>query len=222
MKAVFRPEKGADPFRENSCIYFVPAPDYGKDAAWLRKKISETGGAMYFSAGEAEYQVYGQLEGNFRKARHENGAEMHFLAGPILSIPDHGGALKDQKSRGDLSPAVRLAKSGDIKLYPAHERQLYTFRVFERPGISNIMEPYAPGNKTRGSWYFYRSPTEAAAWKKRFMEAVDQKKEVKSSFSDHFVFLTAEEIADLKHSILKKCRNLWSIDIGSCREFLEE
>lgn len=203
-------------------VYYLNQPDYDKDAAWLRKKLRTTGGKMYFSAGEARHQVYSQLEDDFRFASEENYADIHFVAGPVLNIPEADGLNKKQEGRENLSPIVRLAKDEKIKLYAADKRVPYTFRIFEDIESANVLESYAPGENTSGAWYFYNWWVEAMSWKHHFDDSVRSKKPLRDSFLDNFLFLTDKETEELKRWSYNKHKDIRNIDLDSCREFWRE
>jgi len=193
--------------------------NYDKDASWLRKNLRTTGGYIYFSTGEANHHLYSQLEEDFQRARDENNADIYFVAGPIMSVPENSRYEKKQEGRENLNPIVRLAKEGKVLLYPAEKRVSHTFRVFEDIPIANVLEPYSPGDRPSGSRYFYHWWTEAASWKTRFTEATLWKKSVSNSFLDHFLFLTDKEIVELRKWTSSKKIDINKIDLEACREF---
>lgn len=203
-------------------VYFLEQPGYDNDAAWLRKKLWTTGGKMYFSSDEAEHQIYSQLEDDFKYAQDENHADIHFVAGPVLNIPEVEGLKKKQEGRENLSPLVRLAKDEKIRLYASEKRLPISYRVFEDLGISNILEPYAPGENPKGSWYFYNWWVEAMSWKHRFDDAVRNKKPLKDSFLDNFLFLSDKETEELKSWAYNKHKDVRNIDLETCREFWQD
>ena len=203
-------------------VEYEPAPDYDKDAAWLRKKLSQTGGYMYFSAGEADPELYSRLEEDFKRAKDEHNADISMVAGPVISIPAVDGLKKAQKGREYLSPVVRLAKEEKILLYPADKRLPQTFRIFSDIEAANIEEPHAPGEKPSAARYIYNWWIEYAPFETEFYLATSWKKPVTDNFPDHFLFLTEGEIADLREWAAKKGKDVMKIDLKTCREFWAE
>ncbi len=203
-------------------VYYQEQPGYGKDAAWLRKQLKTIRDDIYISSGEAEHQVYAQLEDDFRAARDDIDSRIHFVAGPIINVPEDKKYEKKQEGRENLSPVVRLSKDGKIELYASEKRMPYSFRVFDNIAIANVLEAYPPGERPNGSWYFYHWWTESASWKSKFTEVTSGKNPVKGNYLDHFLFLTDKEIADLKKWASSKGKDIRKIDLSSCREFWSE
>ena len=199
-----------------------PAPDYGKDAAWIRKQLSRTGGYMYFSAGEADPELYSRLEEDFKRAKDEHNADISMVAGPVISIPAVDGLKKRQEGREYLSPVVRLAKEEKILLYPADKRLAQTFRIFSDIEAANIEEPHAPGEKPGAAKYIYNWWIEYAPFETEFYLATSWKKPVTKDFTEHFLFLTDAEIADLRKWMSSKSKDAMKLDLATCREFWEE
>jgi len=211
-----------DPFSEDIRIFFINAPDYETDISWLRKKLKESRGNMYFTSGRANYHVYNNLEEEFRIAKERNDAVIHFLAGPLISVPGNGAEKRSQEGREDSNVAIRLAREGIIKLYPSQKRQRYHFRVFEDMGVTNVVEPHHLGVRSSGSWYFYDSKFEANHWKRLFEEAVGDKTPVIENFTDYFLFITDRESEELVKWARRMNLNVDDIDLETCREFWQE
>ncbi len=201
-----------------SKTYYVNEPSYDTDAAWLKKILLNSSGDIYFSSGEVEYQVYSKLAEEFHGAW-VNGVDVHFMAGPIINVPENYGTEKKQKGREELNPITNLAKWGKIKLYPSEMRQLPDYRIFEDIPVMNVLEPHAPGDKPSGSLYVYTSWIDAAPWIRRFNESTEYKKPVSKNFHEHFLFLTDKEVGELRNWASKKRIDVNKIDLETCREF---
>lgn len=203
-------------------VEYEPALNYDKDAAWLKEKLTQTGGYMYFSVGEAEPELYSLLEEDFRRARDENNADIYMVAGPVISIPASDGLRKRQEGRENLSPVVRLAKEGKILLYPTEKRLSHSFGLFLNTDTGSIKEPYVPGENPSKVRYVYNWWGEIAEYELLVNEARFSKKSVTKDFTESFLFLTDGEIAELRKSAARKNIDVNKIDIESCKEFWKE
>jgi len=212
-----------NPFKEyDSRVYFHKEPDFDTDAAWLRKKLKNTTGDVYISSGEANYQVYNQLEDELRFANDKGKVKIRFLAGPLISIPSAPGLERRQKGREFLNVIVKLAGEHRLELYPAPHRQKFHYRVFENEAITNIMEPHPLGIISSGSWFFYGSRFEAEEWKKKFVEAIAGIPPAQEGFLDRFLFLTEEENGELRDWAIKNNVDVNKVDLNECRAFWKQ
>lgn len=203
-------------------VEYEPVPNYEKDAAWLREKLNQTGGYMYFSAGEADPELYSRLEEDFKRAKDEHNADISMVAGPVISIPETDGLKKGQEGREYLSPVVRLAKESKILLYPADKRLSHTFMLFQDIDTAKVHEPYAPGERPSEARNIYNWWIELAPYELLFNDATFWKRPVTNDFTDHFLFLTDGEIADLREWAAKKGKDVMKIDLKMCRDFWAE
>ena len=203
-------------------VHYSTEPGYGNDAVWLQEQLKVVQDDVYISSGEAEHQVYAQLEDDLRFARDEINSRIRFVAGPIISVPEDKKYENKQEGRENLSPVVRLAMDGKIELYAAEKRMPYSFRVFDNIAMANVLGTYPPGERPKGARYYYHWWTESASWKSKFTEATSGKSPVKGNYLDHFLFLTDREIADLKKLASNRGKDIGKIDLTSCREFWDE
>jgi len=88
--------------------------------------------------------------------------------------------------------------------------------------MANVLEPYSPGERPKGSRYIYNWWTETSSFKSKFTEATLGKSPVRGNYLDHFLFLTDEETVELGKWASEKGKNIRKIDLDSCREFWNE
>jgi hypothetical protein len=201
-------------------VYFLATPDCDTDAAWLRRKFKyTTGGNIYIISGEANHDVYNQLEPEMRHAVESKGATIHILAGPIISIPWTPGVERKQDGREFPNSVVKLAAEDKLKLYPSPERQEFHYRVFDRDAITNITEHHPLSARTSGSWYFYGSRAEADGWEKAFLASISGLSPVRKDFLRQFLFLTGDENEVLKKWAARQYIDINKIKLGDCRDF---
>jgi hypothetical protein len=79
-----------------------------------------------------------------------------------------------------------------------------TFRIFSDIEAANIQEPHAPGDKPSAARYIYNWWIEYAPFETEFYLATSWKKPVTKDFTEHFLFLTEGEIANLRKWMSRK------------------
>jgi len=210
------------PWRPQPKVEFEPALNYDKDAAWLRDRLAQYGGDIYLSAGEADPELYARVEEDLTRAKDRHNADIHMLAGPVISIPAVDGLKKEQQARAYLSPVVRLAKEEKISLYASEKRLPQTFELFIDIDTGHVQEPCALGEKPATGRFFYNWWVQIAEYELLVNQARFSKKPVTKDFTEHFLFLTEGEIADLRKWAASKGKDVMKLDLATCREFWGE
>jgi len=207
------------PWRPQPKIEYEHAPDYSKEAAWLEKKLEQYGGNLYLCAGEAAPELYERLEEPLKRAKDEHNVDIHVLAGPVISIPAGDGLKKRQEGREYLNPVVRLAKEEIIQLYPSEKRLPQNFELFIDIDTGHVQEPCALGEAPGAGRFIYNWWCELAEYELLINHARFSKEPVTKDFTEHFLFLTDAELADLRKWVASKGKNIMEIDLATCREF---
>lgn len=210
-------------YLKRGVVYRYPYPDVSIDVAWLRKALSESFGEIYFSSGEANYKVYSELKDVMENAIKERGAEIHFLTGPIISVPDEITKNLTQQERMTLNPIIQLAQEGKIRLYPAKRRLSKHYRVFKDMKIVSAFDLHDLCERSDNLWLYYGDEIETVLRLEDYTKQISKTKQIMPSddFAKFFVFLNDNEINTLKSWAKQRKINTINIDIDACKNFLE-
>jgi hypothetical protein len=203
-------------------VYRYPNPDYAIDVAWLKKILPESYGQIYFSSGEANYKVYSEVENEMRLATDRNGATIHFLTGPIISVPDHETETMPQEERECLNLIIRMAKEKKIILYPTRERLSKHYRVFKEMKIVSAFEAHDLCKESDNLWLYYDDELETRLRIKDFEERIGSTGSINGELSKYFVFLNETEIQRLKKWAKDRNIETMNVNLQDCRRFWAE
>ena len=193
----------------------------------LLEDLLSVNGDIYFVSGEANYKLYNELENRFRDSL-RNGGTIHFLTGPIISIPnssiisptDEAGGYVRQEDRINNNIVIRLASLYEnFLLYQSEERQPYHYSVSEQEGTTLAFDRHELGSEIYRLWTWKDSNNETKARIKDFKERIKGKHPIRDSFNDYFLFLTDKEIVELRKWTRASGIDHDKISIDNCREF---
>lgn len=197
-------------------------PDVRNDVDLLTAMLPSARGNVYFVSGEANHKVYYQLKSQFKRAL-EKGTTIHFLTGPIISIPDELEDYKEQEERVSKSLIMKLAMANErFLLYPSEKRQPYHYRVFEENRTTIAFEDHDLNCGSPRLWIWENSFYEAEARIEDFKKRTKSIYPVKDSFSDYFIFLTETEISKLKEWASDENITPEAISLDNCRKYWSE
>lgn len=203
-------------------VYRYPYPNYAIDVAWLKKILPESRGQIYVSSGEANYKVYSEIEEELKIATDRNGAVIHFLTGPIISVPDEETQSMKQGERENLNPIVKMAREKKIILYPTSERLSKHYRVFEEMNVVSAFDVHDLCERSSNLWFYYGDELETKLRIEDFMQKIDKVKPFNGELTKYFVFLSEKEIQELKKWAKDEQIDTLNINLDECRQFLEK
>jgi hypothetical protein len=107
-------------------------------------------------------------------------------------------------------------------LYPLEKRLPNTFGLFMNTNTGSVQEPYAPGEKPGEARRIYNWWIELGEYEYLAQNEIFFKSPVTKDFTEHFLFLTDREIANLRKWAKSKGKDVMKIDLEACREFWSE